>query len=217
MKLTSILTKFCLLFAIIFTPIFAENTAPFQSQISAIPDSTQQTMQQYTWHPGCPVPIADLVYIQLSYWGFDHKPHRGELIVNKQLAGQTVNIFKTLYQRQFPIEKMQLIEEYQGNDEASLEANNTAAFNCRLVTGSQKFSQHSYGRAIDINPLQNPYVRGNKILPFQGKQFLNRNKQSPGMITQQSLVYQEFKKYGWKWGGDWRHLKDYHHFEKKDN
>lgn len=215
MKLTSILTKFCWLFAIIFIPALAENIPPFQSQISTIPDSIQQTMQQYTWHPGCPVRISDLVYIQLSYWGFDHKPHQGELIVNKQVAGQTVDIFKALYQHQFPIAKMQLVDEYQGDDEASLAANNTAAFNCRLVTGSQKFSQHSYGRAIDINPLQNPYIKGNKILPAQGKQFLNRDKTIPGIITKNNFIYQEFKKYGWQWGGDWKHLKDYHHFEKR--
>lgn len=200
--------------------VMANNASPkpslqFQSQITPIPSAIQKEMKLYTWHANCPVPLSDLSYLRLTYWGYDNKPHQGELIVNKALAKEVTLIFKKLYQEKFPIQQMKLMTVFHGNDDASLAANNTAAFNCRPVTGQKIFSQHSYGRAIDINPLINPYVKGHTILPPTGAQFVDRSQPYPGKITHSSLIYKEFTKKSWDWGGNWHDLQDYQHFEKR--
>jgi len=171
-------------------------------------------MQKYTWKSGCPVSLENLVEIKVIYLGFDNRTHQGALIVNKKLANEVVSIFNELYQQQFPIERMELMDVFKGDDIAAMNANNTSAFNCRFMTGKNHvYSQHSYGCAIDINPLINPYVRGNEVFPRAGKKFVDRHLMLPGMITNNN-IYKIFKKYGWDWGGDWRHLRDYQHFEK---
>jgi hypothetical protein len=217
MKLKLILPVFvCFCAGIFINASAGQNAAPFQSSIEPIPSNMQQTMQQYTWHAGCPAPLSDLAYIRLTYWGYDHQPHLGELIVNKQLANETVKIFKDLYEHHYPIQSMKTMDVFKGDDDASLAANNTAAFNCRPVTGQPGvFSQHSYGRAIDINPLINPYVKGTTILPPTGAQYVDRSKAYPGKITKDSFIYREFTKNGWDWGGNWHDLQDYQHFEKR--
>jgi hypothetical protein len=135
----------------------------FESSISTIPMNRQKIMQKYTWKPDCPVPLSDLVEIKLSYWGFDQRTHQGVLIVHKAVAIEVVNIFNAIYDHQFPIERMEPMDIYKGNDNAAMEANNTSAFNCRAITGKPGvFSQHSYGRAIDINTLYNPYIKRDK-------------------------------------------------------
>jgi len=208
MKIKYILTFFAL------TTAFAEDVS-FKSRISSLPFDKQTQIKKYAWHPNCPISLNNLAYIELTYWGYDHQPHRGILIVNKTLAIEVVAIFKILYERRFPIQRMEPIEVFKGNDMAAMKANNTAAYHCRPITGKVGiFSQHSYGRAIDINPLVNPYQKGNIILPPNGDIFLNRDQSYPGKIVRGDEVYREFKKYGWKWGGDWSTLKDYQHFEK---
>lgn len=195
---------------------FIHNQPPFFSQISAIPSALQQQMQMYTWHPGCPVNLSDLAYVQLSYWGFDNKSHQGILIVNAKVAENVVDIFKQLYVIKFPIAKMQPLDVYYGNDLQSMADNNTVAFNCRAMTSdATRFSLHSYGKAIDINPLFNPYIEGNTIYPPEGKFYLARNPNIIGTITHGSPIYAVFIAHGWKWGGDWQGLKDYQHFEKE--
>lgn len=195
---------------------FADNfiLPKFVSSIHPIPISTQHRMQKHTWNETCPVPLHDLVEVKLTYFGFDHKAHTGLLIVNKKLAEEVVEIFKKIYLHRFPIQQMELMESFNGDD-AAMNANNTSAFNCRYVTGeSNIFSPHSYGCAIDINPLLNPYVKDKIVLPAAGKKYSNRNHVYPSTITKNSFVYLEFKKHGWKWGGDWHHLHDYQHFQK---
>jgi D-alanyl-D-alanine carboxypeptidase len=190
----------------------------FESSITSIPISTQKIMIKYTWRSNCPVSLNDLSEIKLSYWGFDHKAHQGILIVNKTLAAEVVSIFKAAYYHKFQIERMELIENFKGDDKASMEANNTSAFNCRAIEGkSGAFSQHSYGRAIDINPLINPYVKGDKVLPPTGRKYVDRTESYPGKITRNSFIYKEFTRRGWDWGGNWHDLQDYQHFEKRDN
>lgn len=175
-------------------------------------------MHRFTWRKGCPVSIKDLAYIRLSYWGFDKKTHIGTLIVNKELAEEVVAIFKVLFQYKFPIESMELMDTYKGDDNASMRANNTSSFNCRPVTNRPgEYSQHSYGRAIDINPLINPYVNGKTILPPKGVLYVDRNTPAPGKIIKDDLVYQEFEKHGWDWAGNWYDIQDYQHFEKRAN
>ncbi len=190
----------------------------FHSSIHPIPKKIREQMQQYTWRAGCPVSMKDLAYIRLSYWGFDQKAHTGTLIVNKELADEVVAIFKVLFQHQFPIQSMELMDTYHGNDNASMTANNTSAFNCRPVTDRPgEYSQHSYGRAIDINPLINPYVKGKTVLPPQGVLYADRTKLVPGKIIKGDLIYQEFIKHGWDWAGNWYDIQDYQHFEKRAN
>ncbi|WP_133136696.1 M15 family metallopeptidase [Legionella rowbothamii] len=194
----------------------AEKSPMFHSEISSIPPTIATQMQNYTWHEGCPVPLEQLAYIQLSYWGFDNKTHTGKLIVNQELADEVVAIFKELYLHHFPIQSMELMDTFYGDDAASMAANNTSAFNCRGVTGRVgEYSQHSYGRAIDINPLINPYVNGNLVLPPEGAIYAGRTESIPGQIVKDDIVYQTFVKHGWDWAGDWFDLQDYQHFEKR--
>lgn len=195
-----------------------DNMSIFKSSISPIPHQVQAQMLKYTWHTDCPVPISDLAYVALSYWGFDDQPHTGALIVNKQVATEVVSIFKILFQHKFAIQQMRLIEEFKGNDLASMRENNTSAFNCRTVTGHPGiYSQHSYGRAIDINPLINPYVHGTAVSPKEGRIHIDRKTPVPGKIIKGDVVYKAFKQHGWDWGGNWYDTQDYQHFEKRAN
>ncbi|MCL9682998.1 M15 family metallopeptidase [Legionella maioricensis] len=195
-----------------------KNNISFASNIGPIPPTVQTEMKKYTWHNGCPVALDELTYIQLSYWGFDHQTHQGILIVNKELAHEVVAIFKQLYLKKFPIQSMKPMEIFHGNDNASMAANNTSAFNCRDLTNKPGvFSQHSYGRAIDINPLINPFVKGKKVSPEGGNKFLNRYKPYPGKIIKNDFVSQLFIQHGWDWGAHWYDVQDYQHFEKRAN
>ncbi len=159
------------------------------------------------------VALKDLSYLKVSYWGFDEKSHIGEIIVNKEVAKDLVEIFQELYEVKYPIEKIRLIDEYDADDNLSMEDNNSSSFCFRPVVGSSKLSKHSYGLAIDINPLQNPYVKGDLILPPNGEEYLDRNNVRIGMILEGDACYEAFVSRGWTWGGHWNSLKDYQHFE----
>ncbi len=168
-----------------------------------------------TWHAGCPVPPEDLRRLDLTYWNFDQHIANGVLIVHKDVAEEVTQIFRDLFQHGFLIEKMSPVEDYKGDDDASMAANNTSAFNCRDVTGQPgKFSNHSWGLAIDINPLTNPYIKGEKVLPPEGRRYLDRTQAFPGSILDDSFILKRFTKDGWTWGGSWSDRKDYQHFEK---
>lgn len=191
-----------------------QNEAQFKYEKKPIPPAVKELMNKYTWREGCPLPQSKLVYVNVSYWGFDGAPHKGELIVHEKLADDIIGIFKELFDSRFPIEKMKIIEHYQGDDNLSMADNNTSAFNCRFVSGTKKFSKHSYGAAIDINPLINPFVKGDRVSPAGGKKYLDRTKAAPGLITKDGPCYKAFTKRGWTWGGNWKTMKDYQHFEK---
>jgi len=195
---------------------FSQTLPAFRGKISPIPANVEKLMRRYTWKPGCPVPLSRLRYLQLRYDGFDHKAHTGVLIVTAKLAKQVVTIFKRLYQHHFPIQSMLPAYRFKGNDETAMQANNTSGFDCRLLTGHKhEYSQHAYGRAIDINTRTNPYVKGHIIIPKNAKSFVNRKPDFPGKISHGDFVYKTFISRGWQWGGDWRSLKDYQHFEKR--
>jgi len=182
---------------------------------SRIEPALLQKVLKSTWHEGCPVATEDLRQVTVAFWNFDRKPSRGLLLVHKDVANEVSDIFKDLFRHGFMIERISPIEEYNGNDDVSMAANNTSAFNCRDVTGQPgKFSNHSWGRAIYINPLTNPYVKGDKVLPPAGRQYLDRERVVPGAILRGGFVVKRFAEAGWNWGGDWRDLKDYQHFEK---
>ena len=163
----------------------------------------------------CNVPYSDLRYVKVLHYDFNGNVHEGELICAKEVAQELTNIFYELYLAKYPIEKMVLVDEYDADDIASMRDNNTSCFNFRVISGSKKLSMHSYGLAIDINPLINPYVKGDYISPKEAKPYVDRSQIKPGMISKDDLCYKLFTKYGWKWGGIWNTVKDYQHFEKE--
>lgn len=160
------------------------------------------------------IQLGDLSYLQITYWGYDDQTHIGEMIVNEKVADEVLDIFKELYENKYYIEKMRLIDEYNADDNKSMAANNTSAFCYREMTGGYGLSKHSYGLAIDINPVMNPYIHGQEILPPQGKDYVERNAHFKGLIVKGDPCYNAFTKRGWIWGGDWVTPKDYQHFEK---
>ena len=163
----------------------------------------------YSWRSGCPVPPSSLRRVEVTHLGFDGLDHQGVLVVHADHARAIVDVFSRLYANGFPIERMVPVDAYGGDDDASMAANNTSAFNCRAVTGGTRFSEHSYGWAIDVNPVQNPYVRGTTVLPPGGH---TDRSPAPGRITAGDSTVQAFAAIGWHWGGYWSYPIDYQHF-----
>ncbi len=166
----------------------------------------------HSWRPGCPVPLADLRRVEVSYWGYDGRAHQGELIVHRSVAPAMVRVFSKLYQQRFQIARMQRMEHFGGSDTRSMDANNTHAYNCRYVAGTTRWSEHAYGKSVDINPEQNPYVRGSTVQPESGRPWTDRSLRVPGMIHSGDSTVRAFIDEGWGWGGHWSTSKDYHHF-----
>jgi len=187
--------------------------ASFSAAIAPIDAATRAAMlASGSWRPACPVAISDLRLLTLTYWGFDHRPHTGHLIVNHDVATQVVAAMRELFRARFPIERMELVDAYGASDERSMAADNTSAFNGRRVAGSAVWSQHAFGRAIDINPLLNPMVTGDTVDPASGARFAERSLHLPGMIRAGDAAVRAFEAVGWHWGGRWQSLKDYQHF-----
>jgi hypothetical protein len=170
-------------------------------------------MRGVSWRPGCPVAISELRLITMNHWGFDGQLHAGELVVHADVADDIVEVFARLFDVGYPIRRMERIEHYGGDDGASMAADNTSGFNCRAITGGGALSVHSWGKAIDINPVENPYVRGDVVLPEAGRPFVDRSSSRPGVIVAGDVVVETFAAIGFVWGGDWTRLKDYQHFE----
>lgn len=164
------------------------------------------------------IALSELRYLRVLYYGFDGETHIGELIVNRKIENDILEIMQELYKNQYPIEKMVLIDEYDANDENSMEDNNTSAFNYRTVNGSSKLSKHSLGLAVDINPRFNPCVRTINgevsVEPANGAEYVDRTQEFSHKITERDLCYQLFIEHGFTWGGSWNSVKDYQHFEK---
>ena len=168
-----------------------------------------------SWRPGCPVPLGDLRLLSVTHWGFDGRPHRGELVVHADVAKDVVSVFEALFEARFPIAQMRLVDEFGGDDDRSMAANNTSAFNCRRVSGSNRWSEHAYGRAVDINPVQNPFVTpSGQVRPPAGGAHTARDGSTPGLITADGPVVTAFLAIGWRWGGTWSSGRDYQHFSK---
>jgi hypothetical protein len=193
----------------------SEPAPTFRASKGPVPEEMAARMRRHSWREGCPTPIADLVLLRLPHVGFDGARHQGELIVHKDVADEVVAIFKALFDRRFPVEKMKLIDDYLGDDDASMADNNTSAFNCRFVPGKPGvFSKHSQGRAVDINPRVNPMVTGQVVAPPAGARFLDRHAKARGILRDGDAAVMEFTRRGWIWGGAWESLRDYQHFEK---
>jgi D-alanyl-D-alanine carboxypeptidase len=168
----------------------------------------------YSWHPGCPVAPAQLRRLRVAYWGFDGRAHTGTLVVNADAVSELVHVFARLYAARFPIRRMRPIDAYRARDERSLEADNTAAFNCRyaVASGPRRWSVHAFGRAIDVNPVENPYLEGGRVHPRNGRGFLDRARLRPGMAVRGGFLVRAFAGVGWAWGGRWAGSPDYQHF-----
>jgi hypothetical protein len=168
----------------------------------------------YSWHRGCPVAPAQLRRVRLSYWGFDRRAHTGAVVVNASAVGDVVRVFRRLYVARFPIRRLRPIDAYRGVDERSLAADNTAAFNCRyaVAPGPKRWSVHAYGLAIDVDPVENPYVLNGRVHPRAGRAYLNRSRVRPGMAVPGVLLVRSFAGVGWQWGGRWTGSPDYQHF-----
>ena len=184
--------------------------APFASSISEIDASLADRMRT-SWRPGCPVPLSDLRYLTVTYRGFEGGDHVGELVVAASVAPAVVEVFRRLHAVGYPLASVRLVDDFGGSDDQSMAADNSSAFNCRPVTGGTGFSQHSFGTAIDLNPVQNPYLSGTLVLPEQGRAFLARTA-GPGVILPGDAVVSAFAGIGWSWGGAWTNPVDYMHF-----
>nr|WP_235660336.1 MULTISPECIES: M15 family metallopeptidase [Mycolicibacterium] len=168
-----------------------------------------------TWRPGCPAGPEELRLVELDHWGFDGQTHRGRLVVHRDVAEAVVDVFARLLEMRYPIEKMRTVENYPGaDDELSMRDNNTSAFNCRGIPGSDSWSLHAYGRAIDVNPKLNPYVpRSGVHEPANAGPWVDRSRSEPGMLHDGDAAVLAFTDRGWRWGGHWRSPLDYQHFE----
>lgn len=206
-----------LLSTLLTTSLFAQ----FNAQISEIsPNIKERMISGNSWRQGCPVSLANLRYLQMAYLDFNGQTQIGEMIVHKSIANRTVHIFEELYTMNYAIHKMKLVSDYGGNDWQSIESDNTSAFNCRPVSGKKRnWSKHAYGKAIDINPIANPYISKTGHISHRAsyknrtRRHLNINNLADrALLLPSDPATKAFKRYGWSWGGDWKSMKDYQHF-----
>ena len=185
----------------------------FHGTISRIDPALADRMTPTSWRRGCPVALADLRLLTVSHWGFDGAVKTGELIVHENVAVDVRAVMRKLFRARFPIRRMQLIDAYGGSDFDSIEADNTSAFNCRRATGSGSWSQHAFGLAIDLNPIENPYVESGRVYHDASWRYVDRSKRLKGMVHAGGRVVRAFASIGWGWGGSWSgSVKDYQHF-----
>jgi hypothetical protein len=196
-------------------PVEAATRPPYTATISKLPPGIREWMRGVSWRPGCPVPLRDLRLVVLRYWGFDRQAHRGRLVVHRDVARKVAAIFGRLYAIRFPIRQMRLVDYYGADDRNSMQHDNTSAFNCRWRAGQPGvWSQHAYGRAIDLNPVENPYVWSGGVSPPNGAAYVDRSDRRRGMIFRGDKVWWAFRNRSWEWGGDWTDVKDYQHFSR---
>ncbi|HEV2782695.1 MAG TPA: M15 family metallopeptidase [Actinophytocola sp.] len=170
-----------------------------------------------TWQPSCPVAAADLRYLTMPFWGFDGRPHTGEMIVDARVADGVTKVFGSLYAARFPIEEMRVTSRPELDAPPTGDGNNTTAFVCRPAVGQTRWSAHAYGLAIDLNPFCNPYVRGNLVLPELASSYVDRRDVRPGMVFPGDGTVRAFAGIGWSWGGNWRSPLDLQHFTATGN
>jgi len=195
--------------------------AEYRSTVSAItPEIKKRMIKGNSWREGCPVGLEDLRYLRIKHRDFNGEEQMGEMIVHKEVSAEVTEIFEALYKAGYPIKKMRLVSDYKGSDWQSIESDNTSAFNCRPATGSKKWSKHSYGKAIDINPIENPYISRKGHISHKASQIYRKRVHQKSTYADKAVflkgdkAVQIFKKHGWEWGGDWYGVKDYQHFSK---
>ena len=187
--------------------------------VEAIPDSIFRLMQGRSYTAGCTILRSELRYLRLSHVDAEGQEPVGEMVCHRRIAQEVCDIFRALYQARYPVERMQLIDRYEADDERSMQANNTSCFNYRTVAGTRMLSAHARGMAIDLNPRYNPHVRQSggkrRVSPCGSEPYADRSKSYPYKIVQGDLAHRLFRQHGFQWGGAWRSSKDYQHFEKK--
>lgn len=188
----------------------------FTFTVSEITPELRRRMTPTSWRAGCPVPFEELRYLRIGYWGFDGARHAGELVVHRDVVADVEAVFRRLFALRYPIRSMRLVDDFGGDDFASIEADNTSAFNCRSRTGSSTvWSRHAYGRAIDLDPIENPYVSaGGSVAHQASKTYVDRSNVRPGMVIAGDPVAAAFAARGWGWGGRWAPPIDYQHFSR---
>ncbi len=166
-----------------------------------------------SWRPGCPVAPDDLRLLRVSYWGFDDQPHGGSIVVAASVTAAILEVFRILYDERFPIRRMEPVDVFGSDDDASMAVDNTSGFNCRpaVAEGPPHWSNHAYGLAIDVNPIENPYILSGRVLPPAGAEFLDRSAYRSGMAVAGGVLVEAFETVGWGWGGVWSNP-DYQHF-----
>jgi hypothetical protein len=185
----------------------------FTFRASKLSSSVRARVVGNSWRRDCPVGLDGLRYARVRHWGFDGRVHTGELIVNADAVSAIRRAFGTLFAKRFPIRRMHLVDDYGADDFRSIEADNTSAFNCRPATGSSRWSEHAYGRAIDVNPIENPYVYANRTTSHRASRpYLDRSRVRRGMAAPGGVLVRAFASAGWGWGGTWPYPKDYQHF-----
>lgn len=209
-----------LILCILSAMLTASSQTPFTPV--PVPDSVLQRMKGRSLPEGAKIDVNDLRYIKVIHFGTDSLSHVGELVVNKKIADDIVDIMRTLYEAKYPIESVRLIDDFDAVDEKSMRANNSSSFCYRVVSGTKKLSKHALGMAIDINPLYNPYFKVDKanpkgyshLEPATAEPYVDRKADFPMKITDGDFLVTLFKKHGFTWGGDWINYKDYQHFQK---
>lgn len=187
--------------------------ARFHLEISPLGPQLRKRMTGESWHPGCPVGLGALRVLTVTHWGFDKRVRTGRLVVNSSAARRVGHALRSLYRHRYPIRRMRLVDAYGADDHRSMNADNTSAFNCRFVNGTSTWSQHAYGLAIDINPIENPYVSGGFISPSAGVPFATRPHR-PGVIAARGPIVGAFANIGWEWLGRAGATRDYQHFSE---
>jgi poly-gamma-glutamate synthesis protein (capsule biosynthesis protein) len=197
------------------TALLSSSDSPdrsFTGEAGPIPDAVRARMTGKSWRddPRCPAWDA-LAYLRVDHVTMDGSVARGELVVAAPLATRALELFRRLYALGFPIRQLRLVDDFEASDEASMAADNSSAFNFRVVAGTSVLSQHALGRAIDLNPVENPWRKPERIVPEAGKAYADRTDVRPGMIVRPGPVTAALDELGWEWGGDWRHASDDHH------
>ncbi len=171
-----------------------------------------RVVERSTWEAGCPVAADDLAWVRVTFRGFDGERHTGELLLASEWAEPMVTVFRDLWDADFPLEELRITRSDELDVPPTGDGNNSGAFVCRAVTGGTSYSEHAYGRAIDLNPFQNPYARDDVVVPELASAWLDRDRDLPGMVRPDDVVVRAFARIGWQWGGDYQSLKDYQHF-----
>jgi hypothetical protein len=200
--------------------LFVVNSSMAQTfTVQPIPDTVFQRMLGRSYPEGCTVARTDLRYLRLSHVDAEGREHVGEMVCNKAIAQDLIDIFRELYRQKYPIQRIRLIDDYEASDERSMRDNNTSCFCYRTISGSKKLSKHALGMAIDVNTLYNPYVYTGKdgqrvVEPVTASRYVDRTKSFPYKIEKGDLLHRLFLQHGFRWGGSWRTMKDWQHFEK---
>jgi hypothetical protein len=199
-------------------PLVVLALAPFDSSIRALPEPLRANLDGRFWKPGCPVPLSQLRLLTVSHWGFDGRVHRGQLVVNQDVAEPLTKVFRRLYDLRFPIRHMR-VDVYGPKGSVPAHGDVSGSFECREAvpspctggTGSGSWSNHAYGHAVDLNPVENPYVGCGRTRDRASARYIDRSRLRKGMVT--PAVVRAFRAIGWGWGGEWAgRTKDYMHF-----